>query len=71
MIETREPGLESPPGQAGDLARRILQLERADLRERFARRGVPVVGWLEDEPLESVMAALRAWRRRAPAPVAR
>ncbi len=71
VIETAEPGAASPDTPAGRLARRILELEREELRGHFARRGVPVVPWAEGEPLEVVLATLASWRRRAGARTAR
>ncbi len=55
----------APPSEAGDVAARIIELERADMRDNFVRRGVPVVGWRDGESLEMPLVALAAWRRRA------
>lgn len=70
IVETGAPGDTAPDTVSGRLARRILELEREELRGHFARRGVPVVPWAEGEPLEVVLGSLGAWRRRANARVA-
>jgi len=54
-----------PRTKAGDLAARVINLERVGMRENFRRRGVPVISWREDESLEIPLHALAAWRRRA------
>jgi hypothetical protein len=56
---------------AGVLAARLIELERAEMRDNFGRRGVPIVGWHDDESLEAPLAALATWRRRARRRVAR
>ena len=71
IIETIGPGPVRPKSTAGDLAARLIDLERVGLRESFARRGVPVVGWHKDESLEAPLQALATWRRRARGRVAR
>jgi uncharacterized protein (DUF58 family) len=71
VIETPGPDANDLPTPAGELARRIIRLEREELRTNFARRGVAVVPWPEAEPLESTLASLAAWRRHARGRVAR
>jgi uncharacterized protein (DUF58 family) len=56
---------------AGVLAARLIEPERAEMRDNFGRRGVPIVGWHDDESLEAPLAALATWRRRARRRVAR
>jgi uncharacterized protein (DUF58 family) len=50
---------------AGVLAAWLIELERAEMRDNFGRRGVPIVSWHENESLEAPLAALATWRRRA------
>ena len=71
VIETigRRPSKTRSP--AGSLAARLIELERVGMRDNFARRGVPVVGWHDGESLEAPLQALAAWRRRARGRVAR
>jgi uncharacterized protein (DUF58 family) len=71
VVETigRRPA--RPMSAAGDLAARLIELERVGMRDNFARRGVPVVGWHDKEPLEAPLHALAAWRRRARGRVAK
>jgi uncharacterized protein (DUF58 family) len=65
IVETRPAPEARPLSLSGELARRILELERAETRDAFARRGVPVVAWQDGEPLEAALLALASWRRRA------
>ena len=70
VIETAGHNRTAASG-AGRTAARIIELERADMRANFVRRGVPVVAWRDGESLEVPLAALAAWRRRARRPAAR
>jgi uncharacterized protein (DUF58 family) len=56
-----------PPasGREQELARRLWRLRRNALRDRYRRLGVPVVEWLDDRPLESVIEEVRTYRRHA------
>jgi len=65
VIETIRRSASKPASAAGELATRIVKLERAETRNNFARRGVPVVGWREAESLEVPLMALASWRARA------
>jgi uncharacterized protein (DUF58 family) len=71
VIETIGRRAARPETAAGELAARIIELERADMRANFGRRGVPVVAWHDSEPLEEPLDALALWRRRARGRVAR
>jgi len=64
VIET-VGGPEEPSSPAGEIASRLLELDRAEMRRQFGRRGVPVVAWRDGEPLEAPLSALATWRRRA------
>lgn len=65
VIETAVRRLLAGQTPAATLAARIIAMERAELRDRFSRRGVPVVTWEDGEPLQGVLIAMAAWRRRA------
>ena len=71
VVETIGHRPARPMSAAGDLAARLIELERVGMRDNFARRGVPVVGWHDEEPLEAPLHALAAWRRRARGRVAK
>jgi uncharacterized protein (DUF58 family) len=71
VLETIGPRPTRIVSPAGEIASRIIELERMELRDHFARRGVPVVAWRDGEPLEAPLGALAAWRRRARGRVAR
>jgi uncharacterized protein (DUF58 family) len=71
VIETTGRRPARPQSAAGDLAARIIALERVGMRDNFRRRGVPVLAWHEGESLEAPLHALAAWRRRARGRVAR
>jgi len=47
------------------LAYRLWEMEREALRARYLSLGVPVVTWRRGEPLEAVLDAAAAFRRRA------
>jgi len=65
VIETIGPPPTRPVSAAGEIAARIIELERIEMRDNFARRGVPVVAWRDGESLEAPLGALATWRRRA------
>ncbi len=65
VVEVVGPPPVKPLSPTGELAARLIGLERAEMRENFGRRGVPVVGWQDGESLEVPLAALAVWRRRA------
>jgi uncharacterized protein (DUF58 family) len=71
VIETMGPRQTRPMSPAGEIASRLIELERVEMRDNFARRGVPVVSWRDDESLEAPLGALATWRRRARGRVAR
>jgi uncharacterized protein (DUF58 family) len=71
VIETVGPAPRGPIPQAREIAGRLIELERAEMRESFGRRGVPVVAWHEGESLEVPLSALALWRRRARGRIAR
>jgi uncharacterized protein (DUF58 family) len=52
------------PGEAGELAWRLWQLERDALRIRYQRLGVPVAEWRPEEPLEVPIGEVRRFQRR-------
>lgn len=51
--------------EVGEAVRRLLSLERELLRTRLRARGVAVVPWAEDQPLETTIRAVEEFRRRA------
>ncbi|MGO8722080.1 MAG: hypothetical protein ACLQRM_04985, partial [Acidimicrobiales bacterium] len=53
----------SGPGTADRLAHRLWVLRRTDRREEFRRRGVPVVEWSSDVPVELMLEEIAAIRR--------
>jgi len=65
VLETVSRPAATPSSLAADLAARILELERAEMRASFGLRGIPVIGWKDNESLEAPLAALATWRRRA------
>jgi len=65
VVETIARRTAKPGSSTGDLAARIIELERRDMRDNFGRRGIPVLGWQDGESLEAPLAALAIWRRRA------
>jgi uncharacterized protein (DUF58 family) len=65
VIETIAPPPRSPLSTAGEIATRLIELERAEMRNSLSRRGVPVVAWRDGESLEVPIGALATWRRRA------
>ncbi len=64
VIETVAPRTSSL-SEAGEIAARLIELERAEVRANLTRRGVPVVAWHDGEPVEVALGALFTWRRRA------
>lgn len=52
-------------GEEGELAVRLLRLERDLLRSRLRARGMAVVEWSEDGSLEATIRAMEEFRRRA------
>jgi len=71
VIETVGPLATGPISEAGELAVRLIELERAEMRDNLTRRGVPVVAWREGESAEVALGALATWRRRARGRLAR
>lgn len=51
--------ISASPGDEGELAHRVWKLQRDALRSEFASKGVPVVGWSEEDFLDSVLAVMR------------
>jgi hypothetical protein len=60
-----EPFLAVPEGERAGLSRRIWELQRAAVRGRFRRLGMPVVQWRLGDPLEPVLEEVSAFRRYA------
>jgi uncharacterized protein (DUF58 family) len=66
VIELRPEGyMADPPDAFAASARRLWQLQRAQLRDRLQRIGVPIAAWAVGEPLDAVMEEVRAFRRYA------
>ncbi|HUG30587.1 MAG TPA: DUF58 domain-containing protein [Candidatus Limnocylindria bacterium] len=66
VIEIAPEGyIAAPADDFAATARRLWQLRRELLRDRFRRLGVPVVVWSSSEPLEVVLEEVRAFRRNA------
>jgi len=57
--------LTEPQTDLEKMARRIWHLEREETRNRFTRRGVPVVRWDATAPFEQVMEEVERYRRHA------
>lgn len=51
-----------PPGRRGELAHRLWELERHQVREDLRSRGIAVAGWEQDMALDQVMTALGVFR---------
>ena len=65
ILEVSPAALASPAaGEAGELAWRLWRLERAALRIRYQRLGVPVAEWPPDGPLELAIEEVRRFQRR-------
>ena len=47
------------------LAYRLWRLSRESLRRRYEKAGVPVVEWVDGEPLNAVLEEVTAYRRHA------
>lgn len=60
-----EPFILAGSSKADQLAYRIWKLQRAAVRSRFRRLGVPVVEWRSGDPLEPVLEEVSAFRRYA------
>jgi uncharacterized protein (DUF58 family) len=60
-----EPFIQIGDTKADQLAYRIWKLQRAAVRSRFRRLGVPVVEWRAGDPLEPVLKEVSAFRRYA------
>jgi uncharacterized protein (DUF58 family) len=66
VIEIGPEGyIAAPADDVATTARRLWQLQRELLRDRFRRLGVPVAPWASGEPLEAVLEEVRAFRRDA------
>ena len=66
VIEIAPEGyIAAPADDFAATARRLWQLRRELLRDRFRRLGVPVAVWSSGEPLEAVLEEVRAFRRNA------
>jgi uncharacterized protein (DUF58 family) len=66
VIEIAPEGyIAGPTDDIGATARRLWQMRRELLRDRFRRLGVPVVAWSSGESLAAVLEEVRAFRRNA------
>jgi uncharacterized protein (DUF58 family) len=66
VIELRPEGfIADPTDPFGVSARRLWQLQRAQLRDRLQRLGVPIAAWTPGEPLDAALEEVRAFRRYA------
>lgn len=66
VLELRPEGFIADPADAfGVSARRLWQLQRAQLRDRLGRVGVPIAAWSVGEPLDAALEEVRAFRRYA------
>jgi len=66
IVEIRPEVFVAEPTDAFEAtARRLWQLQRELLRDRFRRIGVPVAPWSPDEPLDAALAEMRAFRQDA------
>jgi uncharacterized protein (DUF58 family) len=59
------PFLPEPSGDTDALGRRLWELQRGALRDRFAALGVPVVAWDGESALATAVEGVIAWRRLA------
>jgi uncharacterized protein (DUF58 family) len=60
-----EPFVEEGPAATDRVAMRLWRLQRADVRARFERLGVPVTTVRRDTSLEAALEEVRAYRRHA------
>jgi uncharacterized protein (DUF58 family) len=60
-----DPFIQAGRSKADQLAYRIWKLQRAAVRSRFRRLGVPIVEWRSGDPLEPVLKEVSAFRRYA------
>jgi uncharacterized protein (DUF58 family) len=65
VIEPTGPRRAASSAATRSVAGRIIDLERAEMRLGFGRRGVPIVAWQDGDSLEAPLAALAVWRRQA------
>ncbi len=66
VIEVAPEGyIAEPADDFAATARKLWQLRRELLRDRFRRLGVPVAVWESNEPLAAVLEEVRAFRRNA------
>lgn len=64
IIEVSPVSLVTPgPGESGQLAFKIWEMEREALRYRFHCLGVPVAVWNTGQPFEQVLREVQAFRR--------
>jgi uncharacterized protein (DUF58 family) len=61
----REPDVVPREGPKARLARRIWSLERKATRSRFARHGIPLILWEDDDSLAAALSGLETLRRGA------
>jgi uncharacterized protein (DUF58 family) len=60
-----EAFIDRPATQFGELSRRLWQLQRELVRDRFRRLGVPVAPWAPDAPLQVALEEIRAFRQHS------
>ncbi|HEX4930695.1 MAG TPA: DUF58 domain-containing protein [Gaiellaceae bacterium] len=66
IVEVDPAGFATPGESESDrLAHRLWLLRREEIRARYERLGVAVATWSDDEPLDSVLEGVRAFRRHA------
>ncbi len=66
IVEVDPAGFATPGESESDqLAHRLWLLRREEIRARYERLGVAVATWSDDQPLDSVLEGVRAFRRHA------
>ena len=66
IVEVSPAGFAQPGEREADqLAYRLWLLRREEIRSRYARLGIAVATWSDEQPLDAVLEGVRAFRRHA------
>ena len=66
IVEVSPAGFAQPGEREADqLAYRLWLLRREQIRSRYARLGIAVATWSDEQPLDAVLEGVRAFRRHA------
>jgi uncharacterized protein (DUF58 family) len=67
VVEVSPAGFAMPGERESEqLAYRLWLLRREEIRARYARLGIAVATWSDDQPLDASLEGVRAFRRHAP-----